>query len=404
MTRPLTQPELKSQAVDPAVTISLYLAWGWMMVMLVSIMLLLGTDILPGGRTLAVSRAVFHSVSAATLTGYTTSDSGLDEFSAKGQAIIAVLTALGALTWLSIGGIAAKRLAGIRAKDSLVVLISLGMVVFAAGVGLLLPPHGFGSLLATLGALGNSGVSVGKISASEPLLHAVLLPLVAVGGLGSAVVLDVALLFGRRGHALSWLTRLTAVSMAVAFLGMVGLFYMGGGGKPDAEPVSRAVALAGSAMGYGLPIEYATAWPRPLQVLATLATVLGLGLGGTAAGLSVTSAALIVRDLARALMGRPVSRLYFAAAGQLAVLAAWIVLVFLGLLASEPQISADRLFTLAASSASDSALAHDPISSFGPGLFLMSLSMMLGRALPVAALWLMVHFTRTETPPLARRP
>jgi hypothetical protein len=157
-------------------------------------------------------------------------------------------------------------------------------------------------------------------------------------------------------------------------------------------------------MGYGLPIEYATAWPRPLQVLATLATVLGLGLGGTAAGLSVTSAALIVRDLARALMGRPVSRLYFAAAGQLAVLAAWIVLVFLGLLASEPQISADRLFTLAASSASDSALAHDPISSFGPGLFLMSLSMMVGRALPVAALWLMVHFTRTETPPLARRP
>jgi hypothetical protein len=37
-------------------------------------------------------------------------------------------------------------------------------------------------------------------------------------------------------------------------------------------------------------------------------------------------------------------------------------------------------------------------------LFLMSLSMMVGRALPVAALWLMVHFTRTETPPLARRP
>lgn len=398
---PLPHPT-PNKPLDSAVTLTLYMGWGWMMLTLGGIMLLLGSDILPGGRAMSVSRAVFHAVSASTLTGFTAAESGIEEFSSWGRTIMLALTGLGTFVWLSLGGVAAKRLAGLKATDGSVIVTSLAMLVVALTVGVLIPPHAVPSMVATVGAVGNSGLEIGHVTVTEPLLHGVLFPLAAAGGLGAVAILDVVLLFRRPGHALTSFTRTTVAAVAGVFVALTALYFLMS--PDDVRSLPRAAALAGTTLGYGLPVEFATNWSRSLQVIATLATTLGMGLGGTAGGLSVTTLHILVRGTLDALAGRPVRRVYFGAALHVAALAAWITLVLLALLATEPQVDAERLFTLSAAASSNSALSHDPISIVGGGLFLLALAMLVGRLLPIAALWTMVRFTRSETPePPAKR-
>ncbi len=56
------------------------------------------------------------------------------------------LMGLGILVWLGLGGLAAPRLAGLKATDGMIWVATLARIVVAALIGVIIPPHGLGFL------------------------------------------------------------------------------------------------------------------------------------------------------------------------------------------------------------------------------------------------------------------
>jgi len=81
-------------------------------------------------------------------------------------------------------------------------------------------------------------------------------------------------------------------------------------------------------------------------------------------------------------------------------LGAFAALVFAALLLllwTEPGLDADRIFLIAVSAASNVGLSHDRVGIAGSGLHILTLTMLLGRLLPLAILWwVMKHAEETD--------
>jgi Trk-type K+ transport system membrane component len=63
------------------------------------------------------------------------------------------------------------------------------------------------------------------------------------------------------------------------------------------------------------------------------------------------------------------------------------------MISSEPLVPADRILFLVISAASNVGLSHDPIAITGPGLYILSATMLLGRLMPLCVLWWMAQTT-----------
>jgi hypothetical protein len=60
-------------------------------------------------------------------------------------------------------------------------------------------------------------------------------------------------------------------------------------------------------------------------------------------------------------------------------------------------LDADRLLFIAVSAASNCGLAHDRVGIVGSGMYVLSLTMLLGRILPIVILWWVVrHADETD--------
>jgi len=67
------------------------------------------------------------------------------------------------------------------------------------------------------------------------------------------------------------------------------------------------------------------------------------------------------------------------------------------LLGTEPGQEADRLFFIAASAASNCGLTHDRVGIVGTGMYVVTITMLLGRILPMCVLWWVVqHADQTD--------
>lgn len=387
---------------DPGLTASLYVAWAWAMATLGGVLLLAGRGILPGDVRLSLPRAIFHAVSASTLTGYT-ANLGIEEFESTGRWVLTGLSAVGVWCALTLGGLAGRKLATVNRTEEMrvgsVLLWATGLLAAAVGVGTVSGGGGVYGMVGALGAAGGSGVHLGLPGAAYVV--GVYGPLFWLGGAGVPAVREVArwaVSGGRR--RVSLFTRLTVVGWAAALVTLTTMYWLATGG----DDVRRAMELAVVTSGWGLPIEYAAAWPRPMQVVAMLASGAGVGLGGTTAGLGLPTllgAAVLtwrgVRSAERrsraeaSESGAAGAEPWLWATGLLA--AAWAMLAlatWLLLLMTEPQLGSDRLLMLAVGAASASAVSHDPISLVGGGLLTLSGSMALSRVVPLLGLWGMV--------------
>lgn len=388
------RPTAQSGWADPALTTSLYVGWGWMMLTLAGVMLLIGDGVLPGGRRLGVTLAVFHAVSASTLTGYTHTQS-VEEFTTWGRGVMLGLTLSGALAVLTIGGLAAKRVARLAVRDSTLLLTTLALLGGAMALSLLFRPAGddlVGGLLSFVSAAANSGLHTTPPDVIWPQLHTVLLPLAYLGGLGPVVVIDAWLVLTRKGHRLSTYSRLTLSAGAAVFLLLTGMFYLTGPAEMGAggSALARATAVAGSvASGWGVPVEYANAWPRAVPVLAVLAGATGLAVGAASGGVGATTLAVVVSGLVRGGRGKAVGRLFFLSLALAVAFAGLAVGTYLLLLTTEPQLQADRLLLLAVGAPANASISDDAVSVVGPGLFVLSLAMLAGRVLTLTAVWAM---------------
>ena len=69
--------------------------------------------------------------------------------------------------------------------------------------------------------------------------------------------------------------------------------------------------------------------------------------------------------------------------------AAIVFVILLTLLASLPEMAADRLAFLAASAVANCGLSHEPVVLTGAGLWISVMAMLIGRAAPLAMVWWM---------------
>ncbi len=354
---------------------------------------------LPGatikGNEFSLERAVFTSVNAATLTGFQQSVA-VDQYARMGQWTILLLMSGGTVLTLIIGGIALSRLLRLPYDAGTIIRGTLFSVIFALSIGssLLLERARtlFPSIFQAASAFGNSGHSLGPLpAATDWRAHAALMPLAWIGGLGIPVILELADSIFKR-QPLSKHTRVVLSLMAAMYLiGVLLLSPWGMRGEDGSLDLAGTLA-SGSVFSInsrtcGLPLASPSSLSRVSQWLLMVFMMIGAAPAGSGGGMKVTALYHAWQEKRRALRREPGLRINGIAGAWMIIYLAMLLATFLGLLASMPETSADRLALLASSAVGNVGLSNEPLSVTGPGLLTLVIAMIAGRAAPLMLLW-----------------
>jgi trk system potassium uptake protein len=352
------------------------------------------------GQEIAPDRAVFSVINAATLTGFPMTR-GMATMLPPGQWTIAALVLAGGLFTLWAGACAVAAATGSRHRPPAIAMASFIMLAIAAIFGacfLTADTSHLGGAFNGLSAVCNCGLVMGSPPAPLDLLtHAVRLPMAILGGLGVIVILD--LLGALAGKAISRHTWMMLLSAACVYLiGTVALGFILWINSPARD--------SGSAFDWhavALNAEASSAWclasrtagflpgmatlPRVGQWVVVILMAIGATSGGTAGGIKSNTLAALFRAVRQIWRGNLPGRVAVVAA---AALTGWALLTgacLLGLVATTDALPPDRLLIISVSAASNVGMSFDPITVTGPGLFIISGTMLLGRLLPLTMLW-----------------
>lgn len=361
--------------------------------------------VLPRGQQMTVDRAVFTTVNAVTLTGFQqsirTNDYGL-----PGRHATFALMVGGVVFTLFIGGCAVSRLLDLPWSDGTIFLSGVAALVSSVAVGMLLIPGGqidaFTAAFQAVAALGNCGLYLGQLpTPMDWQTHLVLLPLAMIGGLGLPVLMDVLSAWHRR-RPIHYHSQIVFGTAACIYL--LGFIILGGmrlwlDGADLAQALAGASVTSVNARNAGFPLESVAGYARAAQWMVLVLMFIGAAPGGTGSGLKTTTLFEIGHGIRRALRHRSADRTFAIALCWLALLMGFILITHLALLITEPQLAADRVLFLAVSAVTNTGLSHDPVMIVGPGLYILSLAMLLGRITPLLILWWLA--CTTDDAPLA---
>jgi trk system potassium uptake protein TrkH len=126
---------------------------------------------------------------------------------------------------------------------------------------------------------------------------------------------------------------------------------------------------------------------RTAQWLLIVQMLIGAAPGGAGGGMKVTALFHFARGARRALHRHGGLRVTGIAALWIAFYLGLVFVTLLGLLATLPEMAADRLLFLAASSAGNVGLSHDPVAVEGVAHYVLAASMLIGRVAPLLVLW-----------------
>lgn len=391
--------------------------FAWMLACYVVLMMVavavirLGVVTSAGGE-LSLDRTIFSSINAATLTGFQM-DVGLSASGAGGRTggpiLLLTLTLAGILFSLIGGGMAVVRIVRLPYSDRQVFLASGAATLIAILAGATaLADHGpVQALFDAASAFGNSGLHDGRLPpvASWPA-QLILLPLALFGGLGLPVLME---LFDRvtlRRRISTHSATVLVASAVVYVLAIALLVYLQGLSRPEETPwpghmtwrqlFASSAAMAINSRTAGLPLESVRDFARADQWVIVLLMAIGAAPAGTAGGLKLTTLVRLGGGVRDALRGHSPGRGFGIAAAWLAVYALFVFTGFLLMLATQPDAPADRLLFLCVSATSNVGLSHDPVSIIGPGLYVLSALMLVGRIAPLLMLWWMVRTTDGE--------
>ena len=208
-------------------------------------------------------RAMFVALNAATLTGFQQSP-GLSGLNSHGLYIVLALIVSGSLFNMMVGGLAVRRIAGLRLSDGNVVMGALIVEGLVLLIGAMFTPDStggiFNSVFLTAAAFGNCGLSVGNLPAySSGVTQLLVLPLTVLGGLGITVILEIY-------RAVMRIDRLSAHSKIVLstsawlyVLGFAAIFainlnHMSGFNSGTAQLAVQSSVLAIESRTGGLPL------------------------------------------------------------------------------------------------------------------------------------------------------
>jgi Trk-type K+ transport system membrane component len=395
---PRALPPMQSGA-----SIASWLLWAFAILLMLGFVAFRIEGTLPRGNMMSVARASFTVVNAGTLTGFQ-QPTAVDEYQLPGQLVIFVLTAGCTLVTLIVGGLAVTRIARLPYTDRDIIVAAvvteLGAIfigapllwLFGARDGALAP------LLQSASAFGNSGVWLGGLP-DETLArtHLVLLPLSILGGLGVPVLMDLYdVCLRKRRPELSRHTMFVVCSAAAIYLlGTALLIFVYTIAAPPQSRDALVRVIGGSSAAAintrsaGLPINFAAEFPRTVQWVLIVLMMIGAFPGGAGGGIKGTTMARLILGVRDVFAGKAPGRGFGVA---ILWTAAFVALCFgslLLLLATQPDLTPDRLVLLAVSAASNTGLSHDRVAIVGRGMAVLSATMLLGRMLPWAVLWWM---------------
>jgi Trk-type K+ transport system membrane component len=373
-------------------------------------------SVMAGGQSLNYDRALFLSVSTATLSGFQLTIGPNDFQGMQGPIILIILTLAGSLMTLIVAGLAAARVLRLSQSDRQIIVgaMTVELLAVLAGTAVLYTGHAdfIDALLQSACAFGNSGAVITAKSAGQLNAHSrfpaiaswqaqcVLLPLSIVGGLGLPVVMEVydRLLGQTRRLSLHSRTvlRLTAgvYVLGTLLLFLTSMFHHGPGTDGPRFAFLASTTTALNARSAGLPFDVLNVFSRPGQWLIVILMMIGASPAGTAGGLKATTFWHLYMGIRNVLTGRPVSRVFGIAAVWLAGYCAFAGIGFLLLSSAAPQLVADQAAFLTISALSNVGLSHDPVSLVGWGLFVLDFIMLVGRLSPLVILWWMAVSTK----------
>lgn len=378
----------------------------WLGVTALTSLVLHSGGVVAQGNETTWDRAIFTAINTSTLTGFQQT-MGVREMRAAGTGgplLLLALTLAGSFMTLTLGGLAACR--ALRMPHT------VPQILWAAATSILLTTLGgaaaligaagsvFEALFQATCAFGNSGLWLGDFPTTVGgATYLVLLPLVILGGLGLPVIIEVSdRLFG--GPPLSRHSRVV--------LTLTGTFYIGallalvlaqvsaawGGGWPAWHSTLASCSVAAiNTRSAGLPFQSPAAFTPAGQWILMLLMLVGASPAGTASGVKTTTLWQLCRGIRGMLRGSPVPRIVGIAAVWLFGFALMLIVGILLLASLEPQLSPDRLLFLACSAVGNVGLSHDPVSTTGPGLLVLSALMLAGRLAPLAVLWWIAETT-----------
>jgi trk system potassium uptake protein TrkH len=376
-------------------------------IVVASLSLMRTRDATPAGNELSVPRTVFTVMNAASLTGFQQTIT-VDSYKPLGQRVIFTLIVAGSLLSMIVGAAAVVRLLRLPYSMGAIVFWAIGVEAFAVALGTaVMTGNGrdlFDAAFQAASAFGNCGVVIGRVDGRESVLvHLLIFPLAVVGGIGLPVLME---LFDwvRAGRRPSNHTRVALAMTAGVYLIGIGLLtYLQWPTAPTKEnphpPTTQAVLRDSSTMALnartlGWPVESPATWPRAAAWAVLLLMTVGASPAGTGGGIKTTTLYELGRGTYRAMRSRPVARVFGFAGVWLAAYVALVLVTTMRLVSTEPQLAADQILFTSISAASNVGLSYAPVSITGGGLYTLSVTMMLGRLLPLVILWWAALTTR----------
>lgn len=399
-------------ADDPGANVVRWLFPAYIFMILVGFFALRAPSVMPAGNELNPDRAIFTSVNAATLTGFQLSIHP-SEFFTPGKVILLLLTVLGTLFTLIVGGLATKRVLRLPWQDRRIYAAAIVIEAFVLIMGAFSGGTNIvGGMTQTAAAWGNSGLYVDHPPAAGDLYtHAVLLPLAVFGGLGLVVVLQLFDLMVR-GTPLNRHARLVLQMTASLFLaGLAGCVILqvldlesmgmrkteswaGAFGRLFPRILTTSSVTSLNARTAGLAVYPVYQFPRSMAFFVILLMMIGASPSGTGGGLKTTTVYELFAGPWRVLRGKPAGRTFGIAATWLGLYLLALAVVQTLLLWAEPQMPGDRLLFVTVSALSNVGLSHDVLSMTRASLLLVSAAMFFGRITPLLILWWMADTTR----------
>lgn len=404
---PVAPGSLTSESAwSSARKIAFWLLAGYLATML-AVFLLLRTPVLAAsGNETSVDRAVFTAVNAGTLTGFQQT-MGLHEMrqvGISGPLVMLLLTLIGSLVSLTVGGLAASRILGMPQTIRQIVSAAITSVLLAtlAGAAALAISgmNVFDAVLQAASAFGNSGLYTGTLPTTlSPTTYLVLLPLSVLGGWGLPVLIELGdRVFG--GPPLSANSRVVLRMTGIIYLiGFVALLLAqapvasDGGWTAWRNTLASCSVAALNTRTAGFAFQSPAAFTAAGQWILMALMLIGAASAGTAGGIKINTLWHLGKGVRQMLTGGAVRRAVGIAVAWAGIYMAALYIGLLFLLTIEPQIPGDRLLFLAVSAIGNVGLSHDPVAITGPGLFVLSLLMLVGRIVPLGVLWWMAQTT-----------
>lgn len=346
-------------------------------------------------------RALFIAMNAATLSGFNVSPGvgGLNDF---GQWTALLLIIGGSLFTMIVGGLAVIRILRLPFTDGH--LIRAAFIAQAAvlliGTSLLWDSDRspFQALFLAASSFGNCGLYIADVPRPF-LIHAVVLPLTILGGLGLPVLMEVYRTIVLRAKLSAHSKSVIVSSAWIYVIGLIFILLLNQAGRgfftwdefKSQLPSSSALTVESRTGGMGIiPMSDVT---QPARWLMVVLMMIGANSAGTGSGLKATTLVELCRGTRKLLRGETPGRSFAIAFVWLAVylglaLAAVLLLAYVS--GSEP---ADNILFNALSALSNVGLTASPLLDEKGLFFAYSAIILVGRMSPLMVLWWMADTT-----------